>query len=170
MGEGVKKEMKRRSSKIMIVSLTMLIIFFVISTSYAGAMIAISGRVTFLGLGIKGAKVEAIGGAQTTETETTAFGYYTILHDIKKYPTTIKITAYTKYGDKSNSINDVSPGTGPYWITIRFGIPDSVSIPVTTNPTNAQNTNQHYSINSLILRILAQHPNMFPILRYINGI
>lgn len=154
----------------MIIGLTILLIFFMISTSYAGAKIIIQGRVTFLGLGIKGAKVEAIGGAQTTEVETMAFGYYTMLHDIKHFPTTVKITAFTRYGDKSREIQNVNPGMGPYWISFHFGIPDSLPIPVNTNSQNSCNIKMYQSINPIFLRILEQQPYMFSIIGYLQGL
>lgn len=153
-----------------IIGLTMLIIFFIISTSYAGAIIVIRGRVTFLGLGIKGAKVEAIGGAQITETETMTFGYYAIAHDIKHFPTSIKITAFTRFGDKSKKIEDVTPGQGPFWISFHFGFPDSLPIPVNTNSKNTCNIKTYQSINPIFLRILEQHPCMFSIIGYLQGV
>lgn len=162
--------MKGRASNMMIIGLTMLIIFFIISTSYAGAKVVIQGRVTFLGLGIKGAKVEAIGGAQITETETMAFGFYTMLHDIKHFPTTVKVTAFTRYGDKSREIKDVNPGQGPYWISFHFGFPDSQSNPVNKNSKNSCNINTYQSINPIFLKILEQHPHMFSILRCFRGV
>lgn len=112
--------MRKGVLAIIIASLILGTIFAACSTAKADGIVVIRGRVTYNGIGVIGATVEASGGASVAYDKTGPMGFYTVPLSLKRTPTSVTVTIYSKVEEPtSKTIEHVSGGN--YWLAFHLG-------------------------------------------------